>query len=557
MTCGLKLRWQDLAALLALVGMLLFVDGRVTGWGFFSDDDPIILAYAMTHSPLAYFFDPQSWRELTTANLTPWLVLDFDVDHALFGLNAAGYYGHVLLTLALCAGLLYVILQRFTSRPWAFAGAALFILSPPTVILAHQLMSRHYVSGLMFSLVSLFFFLEALDCTEARQGRIRAGLGAGAYLLALSSKEVFALLPLILLALPRGRVLSRMRGLLPYGIGALIYLFWRRWMLGEWVGGYGAAGPVSMAPVLHHFGQLPRALSGGDTRASLIVGFALLALAGALYLRPNRLPLLLAALTAVLLPLVPVHEGLLGTPRYQFVPALLCVVMVVLSLDTISKGKPILRGLAWLFVLMLGLRCDLLAHQSVIDAAQQAHRALTLEQPLWSGDATQLVWLPEEVPYQQVKGIQEIRESVHPGQGGPQFIYDEIQLTHLRHPFQTVWRYDETQKGYVDYGKQLPGAIAAWHESLRQAPFSLGIGHDAASNFLNWRVGPPRQGRYELISVGGSKVPISAVGAARVHIANPDFYIRYNAPEGWVSYTDLLTLPKNGTLYWERMRSDP
>lgn len=524
------LAWQDLVAVLALFALLLSINGGAVTQGFVADDDPIILAYTITHNPWDYFFNPRSWQTLTMANLTPWLVLDFSMDYALFGLNAAGYYAHVLFCLALCAILIYFILRHYTARPWAFCASALFVLAPSTASLAHELMSRHYASGLLFGLLSAFFYIRAMGGTKQKTRYINAWLGALTYLMALSSKEVYALIPLILLALPCESIPRKIKLLAPYVLSAAIYLVWRRWMLGEWLGGYGG---VNNNPVL--------------------VGTAVFMALAALYCwRVRRLSLLLIAPIALLLPLLPVYGALWIIPRYQFVPTILLAVVITLLFEQKVKAYKTWRIPVASLLIIMGLALAVSSQHAVQNISQRAYKQQVMDQPFWVGDEGWLLWVPEESVYQHIKGIENIREFTQHTHGTPQFIYDEIQLHHLAQHPQSIQRYDEVLHRYVDYEQQLPKTLAAWCGSLRQAPLAVDVNYNESNHFLNWAITPAQAGTYRLISVGGSAITIPVTGRARIHIENPQFYIRYNSPEGWVTYSDLLTIPANGSLHWQR-----
>jgi len=526
----LDLAWQDLVSVLVLFALLLSINGGAVTQGFVADDDPIILAYAITHNPWDYFFNPHRWQALTMANLTPWLVLDFSLDYALFGLNAAGYYAHVLLYLSLCATLMYVLLRHYTARPWAFCASTLFVLAPPTASLAHELMSRHYVSGLLFGLLSALFYIKALSCTKPRIRQVIACLGALAYLMALSSKEVYALIPLILLALPRESIPRKIKLLAPYALSAAIYLVWRRWMLGEWLGGYG----------------------GGNNNPVLVEAAIFMGLSALHCWHVRRLSLWLIAPIALLLPLLPVYGALWVTPRYQFVPTILLAVVITLLFEKKVKTYKTWRIPVALLLITAGLTLAVLSQHAVQNISQRAHKQQVMDQPFWVGDGGWLVWVPVESAYQHVKGIENIRELTQHGHGTPQFIYDEIQLRHVAHHPQSIQRYDEAAQNYVDYEQQLPKTLAAWCGSLRQAPLSIDISYNESNHFLNWVITPVQAGTYKLVSVGGSAIAMPVMGRARIHIENPQFYIRYNAPDGWVTYSDLLTIPANGSLHWQR-----
>ena len=61
----------------------------------------------------------------------------------------------------------------------------------------------------------------------------------------------------------------------------------------------------------------------------------------------------------------------------------------------------------------------------------------------------------------------------------------------------------------------------------------------------SWAFGPYLSGRYSIITYGenGSKVTLPRSGFRRRDMANPlVFRIRYDAPEGWIAYSEIFQL---------------
>jgi len=70
--------------LIAINQHLLFANWR---W-----DDTQILLHALNTSAWDNFTNPDVWRKFSPNNLTPWLILSFEIDYFLFGLNPLGLY---------------------------------------------------------------------------------------------------------------------------------------------------------------------------------------------------------------------------------------------------------------------------------------------------------------------------------------------------------------------------------------------------------------------------------------------------------------------------------
>ncbi|MDX1583124.1 MAG: hypothetical protein R3338_05930, partial [Thermoanaerobaculia bacterium] len=125
---------------------------------------------------------------------------------------------------------------RFSSPPAALLAAVLFLLLPVTVHSAHMLMLRHYVEGLVLALASLLLWDQ-----RNRSGWVPV-VAAFAYLASMLAKEIYAPLPLLMLAhsvAERSSPRQIMTHMLAPAAAALIYLPWRFAMLSS-AGGYGA-----------------------------------------------------------------------------------------------------------------------------------------------------------------------------------------------------------------------------------------------------------------------------------------------------------------------------
>ena len=148
-------RWEySFLPLLILATFALY--GQSLG-GWWTHDDPQILKQAHLFSPLEYFFIPEVWHTLSSSNLTPWVTLSFDFDLSLFGFNPQFFYGHQLLVIAGISWLIYLIARIAVAPLSALAGALLFLVGSPIAVATQQLMVRHYVEGLFFYLLSLWF----------------------------------------------------------------------------------------------------------------------------------------------------------------------------------------------------------------------------------------------------------------------------------------------------------------------------------------------------------------------------------------------------------------
>lgn len=208
-------------ALLCALTLLLHGSALQAHWRW---DDGTHLFNVTQYTPWSVFLDPEVTRAVSGNQLAPWNLFIYQVNIALFGMRPMPFYLHHLLSLALAAAALYLLLRHWLS-PWrALLPAALVLLGAPSVHMAQQLMVGHYMDGLAFACLALWAHVHAV-----RRGQWRwAVLAAALYLMSTLCKEVYV--PWIALTLfvplpagsPRGMV-ARWRFALPSLAVALGY----------------------------------------------------------------------------------------------------------------------------------------------------------------------------------------------------------------------------------------------------------------------------------------------------------------------------------------------
>ena len=219
-------------AMLAVLTALLY--HKVVG-SYWLYDDPYILRHAFEHSPWEYFFIPEVWRELSIRYLTPWVTLSFDFDLSLFGLQPRFFYLHQLVSLWIAACALYGVLRLWVKPGFAFSGSVLFLVSAPVAVAAEMLQIRHYIEGLILCLLSLCFFVWALR----KESFLLSFLSSIFYLLAASAKELYVPFGIIMFFLPEKTLGIRINRGIPLIVSSIMYVLWRKWMLGNFIAGPG------------------------------------------------------------------------------------------------------------------------------------------------------------------------------------------------------------------------------------------------------------------------------------------------------------------------------
>jgi hypothetical protein len=189
---------------LLLIGLLtLAAYAGVVGLDFVWDDRALVLENPLIEdlrlAPSYFLADLWSTDATETSGYyRPLMLLSLAVDHALFGLNPAGYHLQSLLWHLLATGSLALLLRELVPPAAVLVGTAIFALHPIQSEAVAWIAARNDPMAATFALLALW-----LVAGEARGWRlIGAGVLSG---LALLAKESVLLLPAVLLALDLAR----------------------------------------------------------------------------------------------------------------------------------------------------------------------------------------------------------------------------------------------------------------------------------------------------------------------------------------------------------------
>jgi len=230
-----------IAALFAVVAFYLPLCGN----SFYGDDTQAIW-FAATKTTGEIFFSPENYRALSGAFFQPMLGLSFKIDWLLSGLDPKGYYIHNLLSVLFTAAAMYIFLKLYTGALPAVAGSVLFLLNPVTISLFSYSTNRHYVEGMFFALLALYFcvknnmdkktdHLSSSSGNGGKQGFLI--LSAVSFLFSALCKEVYILLPAIAFLISEGNIAKRFRSTFHLLMMLCLYFIWRVLMIGG-IGGY-------------------------------------------------------------------------------------------------------------------------------------------------------------------------------------------------------------------------------------------------------------------------------------------------------------------------------
>lgn len=541
------------------IGLLLAATVAVhrsilTGWWRW--DDSQILIFVRDNVPVDYFFRPERWQMLSPSNFTPLLALSYELDLGLFGLEPAGFYAHHLgaLVLVVLAG--YVLFRQFAAPAPAFLGSLLFAAGVPVRITAQQLMTRHYIEGLLLAILAILCFLEA-----NRRNRFLPSLaGAALYLLAIAAKEVFVPVPLVLLAIPQGSWRRRLRCSAPYWLLLFLYLPWRLLMLGGSPGGYDhlRVGPWDVLRLPWAIWQAVFGSPAAAWCALVLLGLLAARLWGAVDRRWMMLAAAIAA--AVFAPVVPV-AGMAGEPgRLSFVAWwVLCLVVAFLVQHRWHSS----RGSRGVSVAV----CGALAVVAVVQGTQVQRQLQPLIRQfeaegrfVWE-NWNRSIWLfsprlGDNTWYHA--GLIGLREPEAPA--AIRVWVDPIELQRYEGEPPFLWAYDGASGSIRHVGPAFEEVFSFWQDSLEERPISVELLWEG--NQMSWGFGPYAQGNYSLVfrydrwpSVSGA---LYLPQRGRLRTPEPfetmRFFLRYDSPEGWITYSpELKTFPGNQEWFrWER-----
>ena len=301
-------------------GIVLFAHGGVLQ-NFFLGDDGHFLDLVTRYSVIDYFFKPAVTAAVSGGAFAPWNAVPYSINLGLFGFEPKGYYAHQLVVLWLTAVATCALLRCYVGLPESLAGVALFLAGAPTVHVANELMTGHYAYGLLFAIVGVLCFVRAL-----RGGRWPWVLaGTCLYFLAAVCKEIYVPLPLVLVFLPEGNLLQRIRYASACIVPGIGYLAWRWLVIGSFSGWKGGGWnswvqPEGLHNVTAQIGHLPVVMFGTGPAAATAMIAMLLLLAIGMWRRPAGIGLVIAALVAILMPMVPLMaRELVQTPdRYCY-----------------------------------------------------------------------------------------------------------------------------------------------------------------------------------------------------------------------------------------------
>ena len=552
---GLQFFWKykisDRIIILCLGTFPFFIYGpNLPIW--WMGDDTQILKHVASHHLWECFFVPSVWRGLSSNNLTPWIDALYGLDLSLFGLDPIAFYLHHLLICALLTGTIYYFLRLWLDRPWAFAVGILFTLSPCYANNVYFLFTRHYVEGLLWSLWAIIFYIKALR--DKRPAL--AYWGALFYLLATLCKEIYVPLVILLPVWPEGdlgengsrwiqALYKRLSYFSPFVVIAGVYCLYRRWMLGNWIGGYGDFAPfrTDFSALLNNIGHL--LLANNIWLIIVILSFAIWGVCGN---RTNNWKLKSFVLLVVLLAVVPLLDlrGFLSR-RHLFLPTFLLFLAVSIGMSRLWRQRSIGRLISLVGVLLLffGFFQTNQCIQKNLDDTSDQYSAQGLF--MWDVSSNQDALFVGSIPGWYFDGLSWLRSHIgHRGKMAQPivdicyFIYTNKAPLH----WQRFWRYDHDKKRIVLMDPKIVRKKSQECLKVYRSDVGLDIRIWQNDGLIYWKLGPYKTGRYlfaDLKTGFTSKLSCSGHISGTIDTIKKieKDYICYVAQEGWITCSEI------------------
>lgn len=509
---------------LAVVSLTLYRKVLRLWWTY---DDAFHLRQAFTHSTASILTDHAFWQQLPNPVFTPLLFISLKFDLARFGVDAYSHYLHHLVLIVLVALAVYFVCRLWVGPPRAVAAAALMVAGPPMCEIAAQLFHRHYVEGLILSLVSVALVVIAFR----RQRWPWSIASAVLYLAAMAEKEVYVPLPLVALAIPESTLKVRMKYLAPHAVALALYALWRTAMLGVALSGYGLT--TASGGWTRSLATLParvlRRLGGADpVLGSLFV----IALAGVILVivvrKPRSRLILVAGLVASLGPILPVASQI--ETRFVLTTWTLAAIACAF-LPSRSRWIPIP------VLLVIGLA--LVANRAEWATTYRAMSRMSDEGRFYMAMTGDAILRNPVIPPAALGELAWVRKQMNAPPGG-RASYDDLshcqsngdgELFEYREPLRRVVR---VRKSFVE---------RTVCQNIRD-DLPLDARFSYRDDVLYWNLGPHRQGRYRFVLGHGAQafdVPAEA-GFRLPKVPGMTLRIRYESPAGWITYSPELAL---------------
>jgi hypothetical protein len=532
---GVK-RWLDVA-LAAAVAVLVWLLYRKVTRLWWTYDDAYTLHVVTTHTFRDFFISPDVWPQKL---YTPLEKVAYKLQVGWFGLNTVRWFTLHLFAASAAAVSVYAAARCYFRPVAAFAGAVLFAASVPICSQITELGSTHYFQAIVLASLSIVLYVRAL-----RRSRYGLAIASAAlYLAAMLEKETAVPLLVLLVALPDRDIRTRARYAAGHAVALLAYFAARRAVIGTFFGGYGWAVERGEWPSL--ILALPKKLILGMAGEGVVAGailLAVLAIGVAMSLRNRRaIMLFLVALFLATAPVVPVSKEM--QRRYVVMPWLCLSIAYVAGAETLRR-----RSAAAAALLLIA------APALAIVANRQEWQHEFARTKRMSDEARVFFDLPSNgmlrtpiIPPAAMDELSWLKTDYAKREAGAGWFYDDIYLCSHDTAGKRFWQYAAATRDVREI-------VTPVHCPPMRAGAPLSATFRARDGELFWDFGPYTDGSYRLLFADGIKAfDIPRHDGFRLPgVQMLTMRLRYQAPEGWVTYSpDIVVDLRKPVTIWRR-----
>ncbi len=527
-------------------------------------DDTAHLKGAIEHGILPHFYQPHIWKLISPANLTPWLQLSYGLDFYFFGLYPSGFYYHHLFAFSLTILFGYIALCRFFSPLISALSLSIFVASVPCATIVQLLMTRHYLEGLALSCIAFLFYINAVD----KRKILWSCLGSIFYLLAVTTKEIYVPLAVILPFFPIDNVWRRIKMSLPFILVLAFYVFWRAYMLGfeNLFTGYG---DIYGKPDWEDFVNFPfrvaEIMGWHAPWQWIVLTLVMISFLGYMIRvsSMNKWIWMLVVGSVTILPVMPVLPIL--SPRYLFLPFFLSVIIFAIALKNIiivckkSNLSYIAVASLGLLLLMSGIKsvqASLLLKQ--MKTTMNHYR--TIGEFILYGETDNTLLITSFGSGWYYGPLLWLREHVLNKEQGATICNDLCVCK--KEDIKSAYHFENGVIQRIDIAK-INKKTSCGNTT---ADLIVDMYFSPDSKNIHWKFGPYKEGRYFFVEIPEKKnvhgffSPVPSSGKFPHELSKElNFVIKYFSPDGWYTYSSVLTLRPNKeqketnvNLHWER-----
>jgi hypothetical protein len=420
----------------------------------------------------------------------------------------------------------------------------IFVAGPPLCAFATQLMIVHYLEAILLGTLSTIVYVLAFR----RRSVAMEILSALLYFAAMLAKVIAAPLPLLLLFLPENTFRVRARHLIFHSVALAAYFVWRYEVIGTIFGGYGWA--ITPAEVPGLLAMLPwkvlLAFAGAGVGVGMVsVGLLMLGAGRAVRTRQT---LIFGGVTLLfaIAPIIPASKEM--QPWYAILPWLwLCVVFALGVSKFGPNGRAALLVAAAVAVIVANRQEWTREYARALRMSDEARAYMTL-------DSASMLRRPA-IPPSSMPELRWLKEEHLQGMKGAGWFYDDLYLCSSALTGKRIYEYLPGRREVAEVTARIPDLARAYCASIREsAPMRVEFHHRGET--LSWRFAPYREGRWSVVVAGGMmSYDVRPEDGFRLGgVPGLALRVRYEAPDGWVTYSPEMALDfaKQPDYVWHR-----